>query len=113
MADTSEGLQARSELIEKWGDTLAELTNQMIEQAREQGINPAWFYPAKILETKDTISISWKIRPDVEAALTAMDRGVPAEEAAKLGAAVGKKSLEQLIQDDTVWIESEREEQAD
>ena len=103
---SNEAREAKAELVEKWGDVMSDLTQQMIEQAAATGMKPEWFYPKKIVETSGpnpTIRIHWGLRPDVEAALQALDAGGSAEEAAKIGAAFSSRSLEDLIMNDTLW----------
>jgi len=103
MTDTKMALEARKQLIEKWGQVMQDLTLQMYQQAREQGLRPEWFYPRRIVESNDTIRIHWSIRPDVEIALRKLLEGGSLEEASRLGAAVSAQSLEDLIMNDTVW----------
>ena len=103
MPNTSEAREAKEELLEKWGEILSDLTQQMIDQAREQGLDPSWFYPRKIIEKDNQISIHWSIRPGIEAALQTYANTGSAEAAAKIGAEVDRKTLEQLITDDTIW----------
>jgi hypothetical protein len=99
----SEAREAKEKLIETWGAIMADLTQQMIEQCREAGMDPSWFYPRKVVEKGGTIRIHWSIRPSIEIAFKEMINGGSAELAAKKGAAFDVKQLENLITDDTIW----------
>ena len=103
MNDALATKQAKEEILEKWHEVMRDQMQQMIDMAREREMDPAWFYPKKIIEKAGVMRIHWGLRPDIEAAFTALMTGGSAEEAAKIGAEFSQKSLDQLIMDDTVW----------
>lgn len=104
MTDTTEAIEARRELMLKWADHFQDLVQQMIDQVRAQGLDPAWFYPRTVVIGPTSARIHWGLRPEVETALQAMTKGISPDEAARIGSLAGSKSIEDLITDDTQWV---------